>query len=85
MNLHNEIMNIHCNPFCAKHSASYKIGHRDARHAAAELALKADAEIDRLMSSIESIADKLASDRYYKRPDAIEDLRAILSLYNNTE
>jgi hypothetical protein len=29
---------------------SYRIGHRDARHAAAELALKADAEIDRLKS-----------------------------------
>jgi len=49
MNLHNEIMNINCTPghAYAANQAAYKLGHRDARHAAAELALKADAEIEK--------------------------------------
>jgi len=34
----------------------YKQGHRDARHAAAELALKADAEIERLRDALREIA-----------------------------
>lgn len=53
MNLHNEIMNIP-----VKHQRvdfqdqgfylMYKEGHRDARHAAAELSLKAEARIEEL-------------------------------------
>lgn len=48
MTLHNQIMNIptvigtYNDLFC------YKLGHRDARHAAAELALKYDALIEDL-------------------------------------
>lgn len=43
-NLHNQIMNLPCNtgerqPMIA---LAFKLGHRDARHAAAELALAAD-------------------------------------------
>lgn len=56
MNLHNEIMNIQCdsNDECTykygqeHHHTSYKLGHRDARHAAAELSLKAEARIEEL-------------------------------------
>jgi hypothetical protein len=39
MNLHNEIMNIYCNPAMYVHADqqnAYRIGHRDARHAAAQ-------------------------------------------------
>lgn len=52
MDLHSEIMNI-----SVKHETissevgnprDYKLGHRDARHAAAELSLKADARIEEL-------------------------------------
>lgn len=50
MNLHAEIMNIpsdRCMDFKdANHAVTYKIGHKDARHAAAELALKQDVVID---------------------------------------
>ena len=59
MNLHNEVMNIpvpksvihnlehpDCKDMFSAHS--YKIGHRDARHAAAELSLKAEARIEEL-------------------------------------
>jgi len=53
MNLHNEIMSIQSDPVkyvYEQQQNAYNSGHRDARHAAAELALKADAEIDRLKS-----------------------------------
>ena len=44
---HNKIMNIHGDYI----SRSMKEGHRDARHAAAEIAAGADAEIDRLQKA----------------------------------
>lgn len=54
MNLHNEIMNIpvdnrkHLDAVSGAGAAAYKFGHRDARHSAAELSLKADARIEEL-------------------------------------
>ncbi len=56
MNIHNQIMNIPCDKIklndVKKYSTSvvmaYKEGHRDVRHAAAELSLKAEARIDEL-------------------------------------
>ena len=66
MNLHNEIMNIpvpksvihnlehpDCKDMFSAHS--YKIGHRDARHAAAELSLKAEARIEELEILLEKV------------------------------
>jgi len=67
MSLHNEIMNIRCNE---KHLVEYtelrthyKSGHRDARHAAAELALKADAEINRLRALIDEHNNQMVCDK----------------------
>lgn len=52
MNLHNEIMNIQDDPeqhlFRHSHALAYKTGHRDARHAAAELSQKYDHLIEEL-------------------------------------
>lgn len=52
MSLHGDIMNIphafDTYPWGRMEKVSYVTSHRDARHAAAELAIKADAEIDRL-------------------------------------
>lgn len=54
MNLHNQIMNIQINEKTVWHkygtdgSYAYKEGHRDARHASAELSLKAEARIEEL-------------------------------------
>lgn len=45
MNLHNKIMNLPCHTragYSEYYVAGYKFGHRDARHAAAELSLDAD-------------------------------------------
>jgi len=57
MNLHNDIMNIaEKRPdfsFENTHDrVLYKEGHRDARHAAAELAMQADSRIEELVNSL---------------------------------
>ena len=57
MNLHNEIMNIPVQfPELGFEGIgpplAYKIGHRDARHAAAELSLKAEARIEELETAL---------------------------------
>ena len=50
MDLHGQIMNLNCVPQNMgaepNQRLAYKVGHRDARHAAAELALKADAKFE---------------------------------------
>lgn len=48
MDLHSEIMNIPTVVGTYNDEFCYKLGHRDARHAAAELSLKADARIEEL-------------------------------------
>lgn len=72
MNLHNETMNIqipdevrdHCthkdSPNGLQSAFAYKLGHRDARHTAAELSLKADARIEELESIIQGTIDCLS-------------------------
>ncbi|MFA5920123.1 MAG: hypothetical protein WC856_02380 [Methylococcaceae bacterium] len=58
MNLHDEIINIKCKPdknATINYQLAYKIGHRDALRATAELALKADKEMDILRKGIAAI------------------------------
>jgi len=63
MNLHNEIMNIQVDRvrmldqlnFVSDYDTAYKLGHRDARHSAAEMALKADARIEELEDILSSV------------------------------
>jgi len=60
MNYRGRIMNIERDPMLvagAPTDAAYFYGHRDARHAAAEIASKADAEIDRLRAEIARLVD----------------------------
>ena len=52
MNLHGRIMNIPAAGEPAGGSMAYKLGHRDARHAAAELAILGDACADALRSAL---------------------------------
>jgi hypothetical protein len=65
MNLHGQIMNL-ATPFAGAYDEdvrdAYKCGHRDARHAAAELAHSADAEIERLRADNARIRGWLAGD-----------------------
>ena len=64
MNLHNDIMNIpvdnrkHLDAVSAAGAAAYKYGHRDARHAAAELSLKAEARIDELEEALRGLLNE---------------------------
>ena len=57
--IHNAIMNIPCKAeFNSRiENVCYKLGHRDARHAAAELAAELDAENERLSGLIEKWKD----------------------------
>ena len=59
MNLHGQIMNLNCVPTNMDaepaQRLAYKVGHRDARHAAAELALTADAGIELLSTALRGL------------------------------
>lgn len=61
MNLHNQIMNIQINEESAFYKYgnealyAYKEGHRDARHSAAELSLKAEARIEELEDFLKTL------------------------------
>lgn len=55
MDLHSEIMNIPTIVGTYNDEFCYKLGHRDARHAAAELALKADARIEELETVLKEL------------------------------
>jgi len=71
MNLHNEIMNIQERKGTYNDEYCYKLGHRDARHAAAELSLKAEARIEELEAEIDKLKrDVKDIEREYLNSDA---------------
>ena len=55
MNLHGQIMNLPASGEPTAGSMAYKLGHRDARHAAAELALKADSAMEEAAQIIKEL------------------------------
>lgn len=61
MNLHNDIMNIPANSEVENYPSelrlAYKVGHRDARHAAAELSLKYERALEMALFSLKDIAE----------------------------
>ena len=84
MHLHSAIMNIRVdeqNLFYKYGNESlyaYKEGHRDARHAAAELSLKADARIEELKAAISRLIEKarytLCSSQFDELDEYLESL-----------
>lgn len=74
MNLHNDIMNIPVNIILdgpegvgnvsQNRYTAYKEGHRDARHAAAELSLKTEARIEELEEQLKE-SEKLVWEHFY--------------------
>jgi len=74
MNFHGRIMNIQVTsveaPMTPEQRSVYKRGHRDARHAAAEIANEADEQIQELAESLEDVlnydggADSALEDEY---------------------
>ena len=61
MDLHNEIMNIPTRVGTYNDEYCYELGHSDARHTAAEFALKAQARIAELEESLEWVLDRFKS------------------------
>jgi hypothetical protein len=61
MSLHNEIMNLPTKHDNRDGSIAYKTGHRDARHASAELSLKYERYIERLEELADELHDSLIS------------------------
>lgn len=63
---HNRVMNLSTEQYKVCWSESdfriYKIGHRDARHAAAEIANEADAKIEKLKNVLQEISDGVFCD-----------------------
>lgn len=61
MNYHQRMMNIPLGDLIAD-SGQYRNGHRDARHAAAEIANEADAEVERLREVMAGVRARLNPD-----------------------
>jgi hypothetical protein len=63
MNLHARIMNVLCDPEASEATyerrIAYSKGHRDARHAAAEIANEAEAELAALRAERDALRDAL--------------------------
>ena len=85
MDYHGRIMNIECLPPARMNQhpvdpecSAYRIGHRDARHAAAEIACEAQAEIARLREVLTVIAYPLNIGKVYHM-DAVKQARAALA------
>jgi hypothetical protein len=89
MDLHGQIMNLPARlpSDCAKMATAtaYKTGHRDARHAAAELALKADACVEALRDilmhvgegrgdAVEWVCEPIHSDEIRAAREALAEL-----------
>jgi hypothetical protein len=76
MNLHGQIMNLYLEDMptlplvggspATREALAYKVGYRDARHAAAELALKADAAMEEAAKIIMELCECYG----HPKPDA---------------
>ena len=76
-NLHAQIMNLPCE---GTHE-SYKIGHRDARHAAAELANAADETIETLRAALTTTSEGNAR-LIEQRDELLEIAKGAVELIN---
>lgn len=82
MSLHNEIMNISVDEGKALSMVSqtaYKYGHRDARHAAAEIALKYERALHEAQSTLESIAICDSDFPDHMAQESLKEIEKILS------
>lgn len=86
MNLHGQIMNLACVPTnmdAEPHQRlAYKVGHRDARHAAADMALAADSERDELMMVVARMIDAHYSGSLDHQPAYVKMARTLLQRFD---
>ena len=85
MDLHGKIMNIPVDSLkvlealnCRLPQTAYKFGHRDARHAAAEMTLAADSERDELLT-VARMIDAHYSASLDHQPAYVKLARAVLA------
>lgn len=80
MNLHEQIMNLPCSrsPTWPHRRSDYDQGHRDARHAAAELAIAADSERDELLTVARMIGAHYSASLDHQ-PGFVKLARAVLA------
>lgn len=78
MNLHNRIMNIQAK----SEDVSYKTGHRDARHDAAEMVSAVQAErgeaVNRLLGLVRATLPELSEDRQRELREAVRTVERTL-------
>lgn len=86
MNLHNQIMNIPTDidftDWSDHDRQSYKRGHRDARHAAAELSLKAEARIEELEAVLKGLLNEAHTATKPLHPHSEWSIKAVKVLEN---
>jgi len=78
MNYHNEIMNLPCvlsmldlsGPL--DRNVAFKVGHRTARHQAAEICNQADARIEELESALQSMIDSYEYEASAENPSLLQ-------------
>ena len=82
MSLHNDVMNLPCVlPEAATNHAvklAFKMGHKQARHAAAELALSYDKRIEELETALKAsqgLVDKLVWESPYELKTVLMDAK----------
>ena len=83
MNLHGQMMNLHPPESGVAGCYEYKVGHRDARHAAAELALKYDAIVEEtgaLISQLIHDLDHIGSDGWCRGDVHGDELNQLVAL-----
>lgn len=71
MSLHNKIMNLPCEHIKGDALGLYKRGHKNARHAAAELALEADAELDDAQLIAKALIQNVLEVNGYQGPQIV--------------
>jgi hypothetical protein len=72
MSYHSRMMNLPPDKEPVNGSSAYRLGHRDARHAAAEIANEADAEIDQLRELCKQLAEALDEMRIISGPPPVK-------------
>ena len=77
--LHAQIMNLPATGKPSGGSIAYKLGHRDARHAAAELALQADAVRDELLAALQGLMQAESRGRVMPIGPAWDEARAAVA------
>lgn len=84
---HSDMMNIQIDPEMIEvlgksRAADYRLGHRDARHTAADIALEQDAKIERLVDALKEAGDVIEC--YHKNTGIDLGAASMMPFYDDT-